>query len=72
MSKPVPLAKLDEKEYILPANQACQGCTGATVARIVSKVLGDKMVRQEVACCGPAFGCNRTQCRHCSIEKSVG
>jgi pyruvate/2-oxoacid:ferredoxin oxidoreductase beta subunit len=55
MSKPVPLIKLDETEYILPSNQACQGCTGATVARIVSKVLKDKMVRQEVACCGPAF-----------------
>jgi len=56
MSKPVPLVKLDEKEYIQPANQSCQGCTGASVARIVAKVLKDKMVRQEVACCGPAFG----------------
>ena len=56
MSKPVPLVKLDEKEYIESANQACQGCTGATVARIVGKVIGGKMVRQEVACCGPAFG----------------
>src|SRR5512137_346932 len=56
MSKPVPLVKLDEKEYIAPANQSCQGCTGASVARIVAKVLKDKMVRQEVACCGPAFG----------------
>jgi 2-oxoisovalerate ferredoxin oxidoreductase beta subunit len=56
MSKPVPLVKLDEKEYIQAANQSCQGCTGASVARIVGKVLKDKMVRQEVACCGPAFG----------------
>jgi pyruvate/2-oxoacid:ferredoxin oxidoreductase beta subunit len=56
MSKPVPLVKLDEIEYIQPANQSCQGCTGASVARIVAKVLKDKMVRQEVACCGPAFG----------------
>ena len=56
MSKPVPLVKLDEKEYIQPANQSCQGCTGASVSRIVAKVLKDKMVRQEVACCGPAFG----------------
>jgi pyruvate/2-oxoacid:ferredoxin oxidoreductase beta subunit len=56
MSKPVPLVKLDEKEYITAANQSCQGCTGASVARIVAKVLKDKMVRQEVACCGPAFG----------------
>jgi pyruvate/2-oxoacid:ferredoxin oxidoreductase beta subunit len=56
MSKPVPLVKLDEKEYIAAANQSCQGCTGASVARIVAKVLKDKMVRQEVACCGPAFG----------------
>ena len=56
MSKPVPLVKLDETEYIQAANQACQGCTGASVARIVAKVLKDRMVRQEVACCGPAFG----------------
>jgi pyruvate/2-oxoacid:ferredoxin oxidoreductase beta subunit len=56
MSKPIPLVKLDEKEYIQAVNQSCQGCTGASVTRIVAKVLKDKMVRQEVACCGPAFG----------------
>ena len=60
MSKPVPLNKLDEQEYITPANSACQGCAGSIVARIVSKVIGKDMVRQEVACCGPAFG-NITQ-----------
>jgi pyruvate/2-oxoacid:ferredoxin oxidoreductase beta subunit len=60
MSKPVPLSKLDEKEFIVPANSACQGCAGSIVARIVSKVVGENMVRQEVACCGPAFG-NITQ-----------
>jgi pyruvate ferredoxin oxidoreductase beta subunit len=56
MSKPVPLSKLDDKEFIVPANSACQGCSGSIVARIVSKVMGEAMVRQEVACCGPAFG----------------
>ena len=56
MSKPVPLNKLDEVEFITPANSACQGCAGSIVARIVSKVIGKDMVRQEVACCGPAFG----------------
>ena len=56
MSKPVPLMRLDEKEYIRPANSACQGCAGSMVARIVAKVIGKQMVRQEVACCGPAFG----------------
>jgi len=60
MSKPVPLSKLNEKEFIVPANSACQGCAGSIVARIVSKVIGENMVRQEVACCGPAFG-NITQ-----------
>jgi pyruvate/2-oxoacid:ferredoxin oxidoreductase beta subunit len=60
MSKPVPLNKLDEQEYITPANSACQGCAGSIVARIVSKIIGKDMVRQEVACCGPAFG-NITQ-----------
>lgn len=60
MSRPVPLGHLNEKEYILPANSACQGCAGSIVARIVSKVIGESMVRQEVACCGPAFG-NITQ-----------
>lgn len=60
MSKPVPLTKLEETEFITPANSACQGCAGSIVARIVSKVLGETMVRQEVACCGPAFG-NITQ-----------
>lgn len=60
MSKPIPLNKLEEQEYITPANSACQGCAGSIVARIVSKVIGKDMVRQEVACCGPAFG-NITQ-----------
>ncbi len=60
MSKPVPLSKLDDVEFINPANSACQGCAGSIVARIVSKVIGKDMVRQEVACCGPAFG-NMTQ-----------
>ena len=60
MSKPVPLNKLDEQEFITPANSACQGCAGSIVARIVSKIIGKDMVRQEVACCGPAFG-NITQ-----------
>ena len=60
MSRPVPLAHLKEKEHIQPANSACQGCAGSIVARIVSKVIGENMVRQEVACCGPAFG-NMTQ-----------
>jgi len=60
MSKPVPLTKLDAREFIKPANSACQGCAGSIVARIVSKVMGESMVRQEVACCGPAFG-NITQ-----------
>jgi pyruvate/2-oxoacid:ferredoxin oxidoreductase beta subunit len=60
MSKPVPLSKLDDVEFITPANSACQGCAGSIVARIVSKVIGKDMVRQEVACCGPAFG-NMTQ-----------
>lgn len=60
MSKPVPLSKLNEKEFITPANSACQGCAGSIVARIVSKIIGKDMVRQEVACCGPAFG-NITQ-----------
>jgi pyruvate/2-oxoacid:ferredoxin oxidoreductase beta subunit len=60
MSKPVPLSKLDEQEFITPANSACQGCAGSIVARIVSKIIGKDMVRQEVACCGPAFG-NITQ-----------
>ncbi len=56
MSKPVPLSKLDEIEFISPANSACQGCAGSIVARIVAKTIGKEMVRQEVACCGPAFG----------------
>ena len=60
MSKPVPLSKLNDVEFITPANSACQGCAGSIVARIVSKVIGKDMVRQEVACCGPAFG-NMTQ-----------
>ena len=60
MSKPIPLNKLEEQEFIVPANSACQGCAGSIVARIVSKVIGKDMVRQEVACCGPAFG-NITQ-----------
>jgi len=60
MSRPVPLAHLKEKEHIQPANSACQGCAGSIVARLVSKVIGENMVRQEVACCGPAFG-NMTQ-----------
>jgi len=55
MSKPIPLAKLGDEEFIDPANQACQGCAGSIVARIVSKVLRDRWVRQEVACCGPAL-----------------
>jgi len=60
MSKSIPLNKLEELEYITPANSACQGCGGSIVARIVAKVIGKDMVRQEVACCGPAFG-NITQ-----------
>ena len=60
MSKPIPLNKLEEREYITPANSACQGCGGSIVARIVAKVIGKDMVRQEDACCGPAFG-NITQ-----------
>jgi len=60
MSKPIPLNKLDDTEFITPANSACQGCAGSIVARIVSKIIGKDMVRQEVACCGPAFG-NITQ-----------
>ncbi|MCW4014605.1 MAG: thiamine pyrophosphate-dependent enzyme [Candidatus Bathyarchaeota archaeon] len=56
MSKPIPLNKLDDVEFITPANSACQGCAGSIVARIVAKVIGKDMVRQEVACCGPAFG----------------
>jgi len=55
MSKPVPLLKVGDYEYIERANQACQGCAGAIVSRIVSKVLGANAVRAEVACCGPAF-----------------
>lgn len=55
MSKPIPLVKAGEVEYIERANQACQGCAGAIVSRIVSKVLGPNAVRAEVACCGPAF-----------------
>jgi len=55
MSKAFPLRELDEKELIMPANQACQGCAGSIVARIVSKVLGPTTIRQQVACCGPAF-----------------
>ncbi len=54
MSKPTPLSKLNEIEYISPANSACQGCAGSIVARIVSKVMGKEMVRLEVACCAPA------------------
>ncbi len=55
MSKPFPLRNLREEEFIMPANQACQGCAGSIIARIVSKVLGVAAVRQQVACCGPAF-----------------
>ena len=45
MSKPIPLNKLDEVEFISPANSACQGCAGSIVARIVAKVIGKEMVR---------------------------
>ncbi len=55
MSRPIPLHELGDKEYIDPANQACQGCGGAIVSRLVSKALGEGFVRAEVACCGPAF-----------------
>ncbi len=55
MSRPIPLNALGDEEYIDPANQACQGCAGAIVSRLVSKALGDRFVRAEVACCGPAF-----------------
>jgi len=72
MSKPIPLIKLGDEEFIDPANQACQGCAGSIVARIVSKALGTRMVRQEVACCGPAFGNIRAPSIYAEVFEGAG
>ena len=72
MSKPFPLTRLGDEEFIDPANQACQGCAGSIVARIVSKALGPNIVRQEVACCGPAFGNIRAPSIYAEIFEGAG
>jgi pyruvate/2-oxoacid:ferredoxin oxidoreductase beta subunit len=72
MSKPFPLTRLGDEEFIDPANQACQGCAGSIVARIVSKALGPNIVRQEVACCGPAFGNIRAPSIYAEVFEGAG
>ena len=72
MSKPFPLAKLGEEEFIDKANQACQGCAGSMVSRIVSKTLGANAVRAEVACCGPAFGNIRNPAIYAEVFEGAG
>jgi len=72
MSKPFPLRNLEDKEHIMPANQACQGCAGSIVARIVSKVMGPNMVRQQVACCGPVFMNVRTPTIYGEVFEGAG
>lgn len=72
MSKPVPLIRLGPDENIYPANQACQGCAGSMVSRIVSKVLGKNAVRAEVACCGPAFGNIRNPAIYAEVFEGAG
>ena len=72
MSKPLPLIRLGEEEFIDKANQACQGCAGSMVSRIVSKVLGENAVRAEVACCGPAFGNIRNPSIYAEVFEGAG
>ena len=72
MSKPMPLRRLGEEEFIDPANQACQGCAGSIVSRIMSKVLGRNSVRAQVACCGPAFSNIRTPTIYAEVFEGAG
>jgi len=72
MSKPMPLRRLGEEEFIDPANQACQGCAGSIVSRMVSKVLGRNSVRAQVACCGPAFSNIRTPTIYAEVFEGAG
>lgn len=72
VSKPIPLTKLGEEEFIDPANQACQGCAGSIVSRMVSKVLGSRGIRAQVACCGPAFMNIRTPSIYAEVFEGAG